>query len=104
MEKQNCTNTMLCWNPGGDVELFPLGDTRADKYDMSSLATYRHIQQGSFEHRKTMVFIEGMKLIIRDGCDPQKVHKALLGLEEYRDGLPDDVPGVYELRKKFGEE
>ena len=103
--KRNATNTVLWWTPGGEVELGPYPDNRWDRRQQNnSLAAYRHIQQGSFEHRKTMVFIEAVKLIVRDRCDPDKVHNALLELEEYRDGLPDDMPGVWELRKKYGEE
>ena len=115
--KKNAKNTMLCWNPSdmqprreqkerGAVALVPWPDHRSlsDQYVMSGLAAYRNIQTGSFEHRKLMIFITAVQAIVRDGCDPMAVHNALLGLEEYRDGLADDMPGVVELRKRFGED
>jgi hypothetical protein len=80
MEKQNTTNTMLCWNPGGDVALvtiqekntklfanrLPAGDSRSD----------------------AAVFILSMLLTHRDGCSSLRVNAALLEIKEYWDGLP----------------
>jgi len=31
---------------------------------------------------------------VRDGIDPHKLHRVLLGLEEYRDACADDMPGM----------
>ena len=92
--KFNATNGMLCWNPGTDqVEVGPQpNDTKwGRKYKMSALACYPHVKQMNFEQRKTLVFIEAIHLIVRDRCDPDAVHKALLNLEEYQDGLADDL-------------
>ena len=113
---RNATNTMLCWNPSsmqprrdqrerGAVALVPWPDYRgtSNQYVMSGLAAYRAIQAGDFQHRKLMVYITAIQAIVRDGCDPRDVHNALLALEEYRDGLADDVPGVAELRKRLNE-
>ncbi len=90
----NATNRMLCWDFDSDrVALVPWPDTRrlSDAYDCTSLACYTEIQDMDFEARKKAVFIEAMHLIVRDGCDPLAVHRALLGLEEYRDGLAEDA-------------
>jgi hypothetical protein len=77
MEKQNTTNTMLCWNPGGDVAMvsgqekklfanyIPAGDRRSD----------------------AAVFILSMLLTHRDGCSALRVNAALLEVKEYVDGL-----------------
>ena len=97
----NATNTMLLWHPvSGDVFLKPWperdhlhGDYR------SGLACYTAIQKASFEQRKTMVLIEAMHLIVRDGIDPQRLHQVLLGLEEYRDSCSDDMPGIAKWRR-----
>lgn len=94
---------MLCWNPGtAEVGLVPWPDrSRAsDQYRMSSLACNVWMREKSFEVRKCYAFIEAMLAIIRDGCDPLAVHKAMLGLEEYRDGCPDDMP----LLKRYDDE
>ena len=92
--KFNATNGQLCWNPGTDqVEVGPWpNDTGwGKKYKMSGLACYSHVKQMDFEQRKTIVFIEAVHLIVGDRCDPLAVHRALLNLEEYQDGLADDL-------------
>ncbi|MFM0514248.1 hypothetical protein [Paraburkholderia sp. RL17-373-BIF-A] len=95
MKGQNFTNTMLCWNPRGDVCLIPWPDTtgESDAFERTSGACYTHIETAGFEQRKAHAFIAAMHLIIRDGCDPVTVHCALLGLDEYRDGLAPELVG-----------
>ncbi|OHV78532.1 hypothetical protein [Rhizobium sp. LCM 4573] len=93
----DATSMMLCWNPGtADVALIPWPDTarQSDQYRSTSLACYTHIRTGNFEYRKTTVFILAMTLIVRDKCPAEAVHEALLGLAEYQDGCPDDMPGI----------
>lgn len=88
---------MLCWNPGTDeVALAKWPDERglSQRYAMTHLACWSYVRRATFDERKAIVFIEAMHLIIRDGCDPQAVHRALLGLEEYRDGCARDMPGL----------
>jgi len=95
--KRSAKNTMLCWNPGtSEVECVPWPDYpggRSDDFQMTALACYNKVKIGDFEFRKLVVFVEAMHLIIRDRCDPDAVHAALLQLEEYRDGLSTDMPG-----------
>lgn len=100
----NLLNTMICWIPDtDDVFLHPWPDNRDDlgrkeketgKHYMTGGACYTAIHKMSFEKRKMHVFIEAIHMIVRDECDPIAVHKALLGLDEYNDGLAADVPGV----------
>lgn len=96
--KRSAKNTMLCWNPGtSEVECVPWPDYpggRSDAFEMTGLAAYSRVRDGDFEFRKLVVFVEAMHLIIRDRCDADAVHAALLHLEEYRDGLASDMPGV----------
>ena len=84
---------MICWNPGGDVAVVNWPDeSQASKgYRMTSGACYAKTHKLDHEQRKTLVFIDAVKLIVRDGCDPWKVHQALLGVKEYVDGLPNDM-------------
>lgn len=92
---------MLCWNPGTDqVALAKWPDERgwSEPYLCTHLACWTHVRAASFEQRKAIVFQVAMTLIIRDGCDPQAVHRALLGLAEYRDGCAEDMPGLQERR------
>ena len=100
---------MVCWNPddgafaslgemrdepAGAVALVPWPDSAgvSDAYAMSWGACDRAVHRAPAEDRKALVFIQAMHLIVRDGCDPEVVHRALLGLEEYRAGLSDDMP------------
>jgi hypothetical protein len=93
--KFNATNGMLCWDPGTDrVEVGPWPDTTgwSNKYERSTLACYHDIRKEFLSERRAIIFIEAIHLIIRDRCDPDAVHRALLNLEEYRDGLSYDMP------------
>lgn len=93
----NAKDAMLCWNPGTDeVALVPWPDTTdlSGRYFGTALACYTNVQKKDFEQRKAQVFIDAMHLIIRDKCDPMAVHKTLLGLDEYRDGCSEDMPGA----------
>lgn len=89
----NLTNTMICWDMGGNVALVPWPDRRgaSDKFQRSTGACYDVVRGGDFEQRKCRAFIDAMTLVVRDGCDPHKVHAAMMGLDEYVDALPDDM-------------
>lgn len=92
----NATNTMVCWTPGtSDMALVPWPDVtmQSNHYRSSALACYVEVRNGAFEFRKTTIFILAMKMIIRDKCPSEAVHKTLLGLAEYQDACPDDMPG-----------
>lgn len=94
---KNATNQMLCWNPGSsDVALVPWPDYAgaSDRFECTGLACNNAIREMTFEQRKTAVFIEAVHLIVRDGVEPKALHAALLALEEYKDGLAEDMPGM----------
>lgn len=93
----NLTNTMVCWNPDStEIALVPWPDRvgASDNYDFTEGACDSKYDRKNFEHRKMLVFILAMQMIIRDNMPPNLVHSVLLSLEEYKDGLADDVPGV----------
>ncbi len=90
----DATNTMLLWDPkSGDVLLrsWPEEDGKYLNY-RSALACYLNLQKADFAKRQAIVFIEAMHLIVRDGIDPQKLHNALMGLDEYREACSNDMP------------
>ena len=94
MKYPSAKNMMLCWNINSDkVKLVPWPDNArlSDPYERTSMGCYSVTKKMTFEQLKTQCFIEAMHLIIRDGCDPHAVHRALLGCAEYRDGLAEDV-------------
>ncbi len=100
----NATNTMLLWNPrSGAVLLKPWPETDGLHSDYrTGLACYAEVRKASFEQRKTMVLIEAMHLIVRDGIDPQHLHAVLLKLDEYRDACADDMPGLTVINRLQG--
>lgn len=67
MKTRSAKEVMLCWNPGGAA---------------------------APERLTAACFIESMHLIVRDGCDPMAVHRALLGVTEYRDRCAPNMPAV----------
>lgn len=100
---RSAKEVMLCWNAGTDqVIVVPWPDRcgRSDGYDMTALACDAYVAEMSPEQLKAVCFIEAMHLIVGDGCDPQAVHYALLGVTEYVDGCADDMPGVAPLRQQ----
>lgn len=102
----NLKDTMFCWNPGGNVVLIPWPDESGlgRAYRRSGGACYAHIRDMDFEERKTIAFVEAVVLIVRDGCAPETVHQAFLGLDEYVDGLPDDMLPKSLLAKRWEKE
>lgn len=91
--KQTALNTMLLWDRHGKATLgpWPENGNRAP-YRYSALACDLKIHRMSRDQRVAQVFIEAMHLIVRDGVDPLQLHHALLGLEEYRNAMADDMP------------
>lgn len=91
----DATNRILCWDAGTSrVALVPWPDESgaSNEYEYTGLAGWVWVRSADFATRKQIVFVEAMHLIVRDGCCPKAVHRALLGLREYRDGLAEDMP------------
>jgi prophage regulatory protein len=94
-EQLSAKNGMLCWTPGTDqVEIVSYPDVRnlSKKFERFSLACFTRVRRMNFEQRKLQIFIDAMHLIVRDKCDPDAVHRALINLEEYRDAMAPDMP------------
>jgi hypothetical protein len=96
---RSAKTVMLCWNANSDqVGLvdWPDHNRSSNRYDASTLACNSNVHEMTPEQLTAQCFIEAMHLIVRDGCDPQAVHRALCGVSEYQDGLSNDVPGAIE--------
>ncbi|MBL0563131.1 MULTISPECIES: hypothetical protein [Aeromonas] len=81
------TMVMLCWNPNSpEIALVPWPDQAmvSHQYQNSSLACERDIQEMTFEQRQQAVMAEAIKLVERDGCPADVVHRVLSGLAEYQ--------------------
>lgn len=83
------TNHKIEWTPGtGEIAVVSYPGPRTGlRYSTGAcLSDWPE----DFEERKLRVFVEAHNMIIRDGCPPLAVHRALLPLKEYCDGLAAD--------------
>jgi hypothetical protein len=96
MSYPSVKDVALYWIPETDkVSVHPLrGGRDKSLSEYSDFGVYVKVHEMNHEQLKTHAFIMAMHLIIRDRCCPDAVHKALLGVAEYRDGLSDDMPGL----------
>lgn len=94
----DCKTAVLCWSPlwsrrhkraGPNVAVLRFGEDDS-AFACTGLAPFLHVRRATRAQRKTMVFIEAVHLMVRDRCDPREVHRALLRVEEYQDGLAED--------------
>lgn len=95
---------MIIWTDDGRVGLqrWPaVGDLFDGVSENSWGACNAEVVKASFEKRKMMVFIHAMHMIVRDKCDPVRVHRVLSSLEEYEDGCADDMPWVATMRRAY---
>lgn len=86
---------MFCWKPNSDqikVGLWPDKMRWSNSWPRSCGACYTHWQKMNSEQLKTILFIEAVHLIIRDRVDPDAVHREFYKIDEYRDGLAEDMP------------
>jgi hypothetical protein len=66
---------------------------------MTGGACYKHVRESSPREMALYLCVLAIQMIIRDGVTAEAVHQALLPIDEYRDSLSDDVPGVWDFRK-----
>ena len=86
---------IVAWNPGTDkVELidFPDRTKASKKFKRTGGGCFASVQKLGPKAVKVHVLAEAMTLIVRDKCDPMAVHRAFLGLREYRETCALDMP------------
>ena len=93
MWKPNSSNVMVVpiWNGPGRR---PQEDDEKKNYPYWFSGRDSRYRGLSALRTKLIVYIEAIHLIVRDKVDPKSVHKAFLAIDEYVDGLADDVEGV----------
>lgn len=84
--------SVLCWGPGTThVKVFRKGTGESmtpramEKYPYSGLGAWAHLANAPPPEAKLACFVEAMRLIIRDRCNPTAVHAALMDIDEYRE-------------------
>jgi hypothetical protein len=86
-------NHMVCWKPSTkEVKLFSHPGDETSRGWSSIGACDSRYKRASFRVRQTLIFMDAMHLVVRDGIDPIKLSAVLENLKEYRDGLAIDYP------------
>lgn len=87
----NLKNTMIYWNADtNEVRLVDWPASRKDDGFCSWGACNTEISGGSFTFRRSMLFIHAYHMAL-EGVSPEKIHRALIPLDEYRDGIAEDL-------------
>ncbi len=99
-------DAIIAWTPvrwaelrpetAGQVAVLPLPDTEgaARRYMMRAGASSSALQAMSEEARIARLFIDFQTLVVRDGLEPQAVHRAFLAIDEYRFRIAPDTEGA----------
>lgn len=99
-------DAVIAWTPArwaelrpetaGQVAVLPLSEAAgaAKRYMMRAGASSSALQAMSEEARIARLFIDFQTLVVRDGLDPQAVHRAFLAIDEYRFRIAPDTEGA----------
>lgn len=72
----------------------PDADGAAKRFVMRAGARSPALHDLSEEGRIARLFIDFQTLVVRDGLDPQAVHRAFLAIDEYRFRIAPDTEGA----------
>jgi hypothetical protein len=92
----DATTGVLCWKPGtAEVAVVSLteyseGYKSIDGWH-TALAAMLDVRKMEYGERRIHVLSVALGLIVRDKCDPAAVHRALMNVHEYQDGIPLDA-------------
>ena len=96
---------IIAWTPAagrscspetaGQVAVLPAPDAdgAAKRFMMRAGASSSALAALSEEARIARLFIDFQTLVVRDGIDPQAVHRAFLAIDEYRFRIAPDTGG-----------
>jgi len=97
---------IIAWTPArwaelrpetaGQIVVLPAPDTEgaAKRYIMHAGASSSALAALSDEARIARLFIDFQTIVVRDGLDPQVVHRAFLAIDEYRFRIAPDTEGA----------
>ena len=104
-------NWMVAWNPkhstsaldaldptrkAGAVKVGRWPDEKgwSDKFDSTAGCDWTATSKMDLLGKVMMMFIDFHTLVVRDGIDPQVLHKEFLKIDEYRYRIPFDMEGA----------
>lgn len=93
---------MIAWDPVSAngrrdrVAVGPHPDVTgwSDRYQSTDGACYAHLHTAEEWKRIAHLFVTFNTLVVRDGLDPQAVHRAFLAVDEYRARIAPDTVGA----------
>lgn len=100
------SDAIIAWTPArwaelrpdtaGQVAVLPAPDAEgaAKCFMMRGGAGSSALQALTGEARIARLFIDFQTLVVRDGLDPQAVHRAFLAIDEYRFRIAPDTEGA----------
>ena len=100
------SEAIIAWTPArwaelrpdtaGQVAVVPVPDPdgATKRFMMRSGAGSSALQALTAEARIARLFIDFQTLVVRDGLDPQAVHRAFLAIDEYRFRIAPDTEGA----------
>ena len=100
------SDAIIAWTPArwaelrpdtaGQVAVLPAPDPAgaAKRFMMRGGAGSSALQALTGEARIARLFIDFQTLVVRDGLDPQAVHRAFLAIDEYRFRIAPDTEGA----------
>ena len=100
------SDAIIAWTPArwaelrpdtaGQVAVLPAPDTAgaSKRFMMRGGAGSSALQALTGEARIARLFIDFQTLVVRDGLDPQAVHRAFLAIDEYRFRIAPDTEGA----------
>lgn len=100
------SDAIIAWTPArwaelrpdtaGQVAVLPAPDAEgaAKRFMMRAGAGSSALRTLTGEARVARLFIDFQTLVVRDGLDPQAVHRAFLAIDEYRFRIAPDTEGA----------
>ena len=90
-------DAMIAWNPGTDqIAVGPWPDKSgwSRGYRMTVGACLSEHRKSTPWEQRAQLFMDFHAIVVRDRCDPQAAHLALLAIDEYRLLIAPDLPGA----------
>ena len=87
INQADATNRMTCCKSGGsEVELIfePDPSDQGEPCQVTSLACYAGMRVLTFEQRRSLAYIEALRLILNEEVDAQILQNALNALDDYK--------------------
>ena len=95
MKYKNCIVAYTASTPIIKLFPFPCKEAIPREFESTIGACFSDVRELKTKAEVTaQVFIDFVHMVVRDDMDADRVHKAFLEIDEYRDAMADDMPIV----------